>query len=94
MKYLLGTLTTLVVLDGLVTIVLVRHGLAQEGNPFLQTLVGGGNFLVIKVLGALLCAFILWDIYKRRPKLALISSLCFTVLYAGIVLWNLSLFFI
>ena len=94
MRYLLGTLIALVVSDGLISHVLVRRGLAQEGNPFLQTLVGGGNFLVIKVLGALLCALILWDIYKRWPKLAVITSLCFVVLYSGILLWNFWVLFI
>ena len=39
MKYLLGTLTALVVLDGLISHVLVRYGLAQEGNPFLHLLI-------------------------------------------------------
>ena len=93
-RYILGALIALVIADGLISQFLIRHGLAREGNPFLQTLVSEGNFLVIKTLGALLCALILWDIYKRRPKLALVSSLCFTVLYAGIVTWNLCLFFV
>jgi hypothetical protein len=92
--YLLAALVALVVSDGLITHFLVNRGLGQEGNPFLQTLVGETNFLVIKVLGVLLCALILWDIHRRRPKLALISSWCFVVLYAGIVLWNLCAFFI
>lgn len=93
-RYLLAALIALVVSDGLITRFLVSRGLGQEGNPFLQTLVGETNFLVIKVLGALLCALILWDIHRRRPKLALISSWCFVVIYAGIVLWNLYVFFI
>jgi hypothetical protein len=94
MRYPLAALIALVVSDGLITHFLVRQGLGRERNPLLQTLVGETNFLVIKVLGALLCALILWDIYRRWPKLALISSWCFVVLYAGIVLWNLSVFFI
>ena len=93
MRYLLGALITLVVSDGVISHFLVRHGLGREGNPFLETLVGEWSFLIIKVLGALLCALILWDIYKRRPKLAVTTTLCFVVLYAGIVLWNLSVFF-
>jgi hypothetical protein len=92
--YPLAALIALVVSDGLITRFLVRQGLGREMNPFLQTLVGETNFLVIKVLGALLCALILWDIYRRRPKLALISSWFFVVAYAGIVLWNLGVFFI
>ncbi len=94
MSYLLAALIALVVSDGLLSNFLVRAGLGREGNPFLETLVGEWNFLVIKVFGALLSALILWDIYKRRSKLAVTTTLCFVVLYAGIVLWNLYVFFI
>ena len=94
MNYLLGALVALVVSDGLISQFIVRHGLGREGNLFLETLVGEWYFLVIKVLGVLLCAVILWDIYKRRPNLAVITTLCFIVLYSGIVLWNLVVFFI
>ena len=92
-KYPLGALIALIVLDGLISQFLIAHGLGREGNPFLQNLVGERSFLAIKVVGALICAFILWDIYKRRPKMALIASLCFVGLYAGIVAWNFSVFF-
>ena len=94
MRYLLGALITLVISDGLISHFLVRRGLGREGNPFLETWVGEGSFLVIKVLAALLCALILWDIYKRWPKLAVITSLCFVVLYSGILLWNFWVLFI
>jgi hypothetical protein len=93
MRYLLGALIALVVSDGVITHFLVQRGLAQELNPFLRTLIGGGNFLLIKVFGVLLAVLILWDIYKQWPKLARISSFCFVGLYAGIVGWNLSVFF-
>ena len=91
MKYLLGFLIGFVVSDGVVTQVLIKNGLAHEGNPFLQHIVGETNFIVLKVVGALLCALILWDIYKRLPKLALISTSCFVAVYGVIVGWNLSL---
>lgn len=94
MKLILGTLIALVVSDGLISNFLIRRGLAWEGNPLLETLVGGRLFLVIKVLGVLFCTVILWDIYKKWPRLALITSLCFVGLYAGIVFWNLCVFFI
>ena len=93
MKYPLGALVALIIADGIISNFLVTSGLGREGNPFLQSLVGEQNFLIIKVVGALLCALILWDIYKRRPKMALISSLCFVGFYAVIVCWNLSLCF-
>ena len=93
-RYVLGALIVLVVSDGLISHFLVRSRLGREWNPFLQRWVGEDIFLVIKVLGVLICALILWDIYNRRPKLALITSLCFAVSYAGIVLWNLFVLFI
>ena len=92
MKYLLGLLIIFVVLDGVLTRFLIDGGLAREGNPFLQPFVGENGFIVVKVVGALLCAFILWDIYRRFPKVALIATWCFVVAYGVIVLWNSSLF--
>ena len=92
MKYLLGLLAGFVISDGLLTYFLVKHGLAREGNPFLVRIVGEDIFLVLKVVGAILCVLILWDIYRRFPKLALISTSCFVVVYGAIVIWNLSIF--
>ncbi len=92
MKYLLGLLIGFEILDGLMSHFLVRSGLGQEGNPFLKPIVGEVNFLVLKVVGGFLCALILWDIYKRSPRVALISTSCFVVIYAAIVGFNLSVF--
>ena len=91
MKYLLGILVLFVIADGLLTHFLITNGIAREGNPFLQPIVGKTGFIVLKVVGAFLCALILWDIYRRYPRVALISTSCFVVCYAAIVLWNLSL---
>ena len=93
MKYLLGLLVLLQVADGLLTHFLIRGGLGTEGNPLLVPLVGENTFLVLKVAGVLLCAFILWDVHRFRPKLAVIATSCFVCIFAGIVLWNASLFF-
>jgi len=94
MRDLLATLVILVISDGVITQFLIRGGLAREGNPLLEPLVGTGGFLVVKVAGALICALIMWDIYRQWPKLALTSCSCLVVAYAGIVLWNLSIFFV
>ena len=93
MKYLLGLLVAFGISDGMLTHFLIRSGLAREGNPFLLPIVGEPDFLILKVVGMLLCAFILWDIYKRMPKVALISTSFFVTAYGVIVFWNLSLFF-
>lgn len=92
MKYLIGLLILFVTVDGLVTNFLIQGGLAREGNPLLQPLVGDIGFLVLKLVGALVCAVLLWDIYRRFRKLALVSTWFFVFVYALIVLWNLSLF--
>jgi hypothetical protein len=92
MKYLLGLLVVFVVLDGLLTRFLIDGGLGRESNPFLQPLVGENGFIILKAVGALLCAFILWDVYRHFPKVALIATRCFVIAYGVIVLWNLSLF--
>jgi len=89
LKYLLGLLVVFEISDGVLTHFLIKDGVAREGNPFLLPLVGETNFLIIKVVGGLLCAFILWDIYKRFPRVALIATSCFVAFYGIIVLWNL-----
>jgi len=92
MKCLLGLLVGFEILDGVLTHFLLERETLVEANPFLQPLVGEANFLLIKVLGGFLCALILWDIYQRHPWLALITTSCCTIFYAGIVGWNLGLF--
>ena len=93
-RCLLGAMFALVVADGLISNFLMTHGLGREWNPLLRAFVGGENFLLIKVAGAFLSALILWDIYKKRPQVAAIGSLCMVVFYTGIVYWNLFAFFI
>lgn len=94
MKRLLVLLSLLVIVDGVVTEFLVKNGFGREGNPVLVDLVGTKVFLILKVVGALLCALVLWDIYKKWPKLAVISTSCLALGYSAIVLWNLSIPFI
>ena len=92
MKYLLGLLIILVTADGVLTHYLLEEGIAREGNPFLAPLVGDIGFIILKVAGALLCAFILWDVYRRYPRVAATAAWCGVIAYSGIVLWNTSLF--
>ena len=47
MKILLGLLVVFVVLDGLLTRFLVDGGLAREGNPFLESIVGEDAFIAL-----------------------------------------------
>jgi hypothetical protein len=92
MKYLLGILVAFVVLDGFLTQFLIDRGLASEINPFLQPIVGETAFIVLKILGALLCAFILWDVYRHFPRVGIIAAWIAVLGYGGILLWNYSIF--
>jgi hypothetical protein len=91
MKVLLGTLMGFVILDGILTELLIKRGTVREANPFLEPLVGETGFMIIKVVGSLICAFILWDIYNRYPRLASIATWVAVCGYGIIVLWNTSL---
>ena len=88
MKYLLAALVALVTLDGVITEFLVGSGSAREINPFLEPLVGSTGFMILKAVGALVCAFILWDVHRRFPKVGVIATWTAVVGYAAIVLWN------
>jgi hypothetical protein len=86
--FLLGALVMLVITDGVLTQFLVGKGAAREANPFLEPIVGQTGFMVLKVVGALLCAFILWDVHRRFPRVAVIASWIAVIGYAIIVAWN------
>ena len=92
MKYLLGLLVFFVISDGLLTQFIVKGGMGREGNPFLQPIVGEIGFILLKVAGALLCAYLLWDIYRRYPRVAIVATWCFVVAYGAILLWNSHVF--
>ena len=47
----------------------------------------------MKLVGALVAAFVLWDIHKQNYRLAFISTVLCVVSYTMIVFWNLSVFF-
>jgi hypothetical protein len=94
MLYLLIALVLLVLLDGLITEYLMDGGGAKEANPFLEPLVGQTGFMILKAVGALLVAVILWDVYRRFPRVAVIAAWIAVAGYLGIVLWNTSLVFL
>ncbi len=87
-RYILLLLVSLVVADGLITQFLIASGIAREGNPLLLNLLTAGNFMPIKIAGALLSGILLANMYRHQPKMALITSCCFIAVYTGIVYWN------
>ncbi len=92
LKYLLGLLILLNSVDGVITYFLVELDVGREGNPFLLRIVHQPAFMLIKVVGVILCSLILWDISRRHPKLAIVATSCFIASYAVIVFWNSRLF--
>lgn len=92
MKYLLIFLSEFEVSDGIITHFLVRKGLAQEGNPLLESVIMDGNFLLLKIIGVLPCVLILWALYKRFPRVILVVTATVVMFYGAIMVWNLSIF--
>jgi len=93
-EYLLGTLLSLVVADGLISQFLIKSNLGQEGNPLLRVLVTENNFLVVKMCAAIICVLILWNIARRLPGLIFIFSACVVGFYTALVLWNVTVFLV
>lgn len=93
MKHLLILLGGFEISDGIITHLLVGNGLAQEGNPLMESVVREGNFLLLKVVGVLLCVPILWCLYQRFPRVILITTSSIVVFYGAVIAWNLGVFF-
>lgn len=93
MKYLLILMSGLEISDGIITHFLVGNGLVQEGNPLVESIVKEGDFLLLKVIGVFLCGLILWIIYKRFSKTALMVTLSIVTFYGVVMIWNLGVFF-
>jgi len=93
-EYLLGTLLSLVVADGLISQFLIKSGIGHEGNPFLRVLIDGSDFLVIKMCAAIICVIVLWNIARRLPRLIFIFSVCLVGAYTAILFWNIAVYLV
>lgn len=91
MKLLYILLGLLLVVDGVVTNHLITTDKACEGNLILMRIAGTNWLIVSKVLGALLCGYLLSRIAAKHPKAAKIATVSGIVFYTGIVGWNLML---
>lgn len=89
MKFLLTAMGFLKISDGVMTDYLVRHGSVREGNPLMSGIVTDGNFLLLKIAGALLCVLALWALSRRLPRLSKATTLGVIVFYAAVITWNL-----
>ncbi len=81
----------MVIADGVLTNLLIQNGLGVEANPFLVDIAGSSSLIIIKCLGVAVAVIILWDIYRRSPRLSFWASSVFLLAYICIVGWNLRL---
>jgi hypothetical protein len=81
----------MVIADGVLTNFLIQKDIASEANPFLTHLAGNTGLIIIKIVGVALAVVVLWDIYRRSPRLSFWASSVCLLVYSGIVAWNLHL---
>ncbi len=91
-RFMLYTLFSLIVADGLITKYLVVNGHALELNPFLRTWAAQELFVAIKVSGAFLATLFLWLKYNSKPKLIYTVTVLSLIFYTAIIFWNLFVF--
>ncbi len=91
MKVLIPLLVALEAADAILTYSAVDTGTVQEANPLMQGLAGTGDFLLMKVSGAILCALLLWLVYRRFPRVSLVAASSIVIFYAAVLSWNLSI---
>jgi hypothetical protein len=75
-------------LDAIATQRLVTHGLVVEGNPMMAPLIPAGHFVLVRILGILICGVVLWLLYKRFPRVALTALMGVIFIYTAILVWN------
>ena len=74
--------------DGVITQVFVGNGVAREFNPLMINSINQGSFLIIKVIGLLLCVACLWLVGRKFPGIATTVAAVIAVFYAAILTWN------
>jgi hypothetical protein len=77
------------ILDGILTQFIVGYGLVGESNPLVIALIKDGNFLWLKILGAVLSVVIMYLIHRRFPRLALVAISSMVAFYGAVAFWNM-----
>jgi len=93
MKLLLVLLVGAMSIDGVVTYWAVTEGLAREWSHLVAPIAGDWQFILLKVVGAIVCAVALWTVYKCFPRIALIGANCVVAFYGLVLAWNFSTLF-
>lgn len=88
MNYLLVFMGGLQVSDGVMTDILVKANAVNEGNMLVRPLLENGNYVIIKIIGALLCIAALKLISKRFRRAALFTGVAAAAFYLAVLGWN------
>ena len=94
MKYLITLLCGFEISDGIITQLLVSNGPFVEANPLMAPVVSDGNFLLLKIVGVVLCALILMKLYRYFPRITILTTSSLVTFYGAVIGWNLSLFLV
>ena len=94
MKRLLVLLVSVMSIDGIMTFWALTGGLAREWNPIVAPIAGDWHFILLKVVGAIVCAIALWTVYKSFPRIALIGANYVVAFYVAILAWNFNVLFL
>ena len=89
-KHVLVVMVALSAADALASQSLIALGLGHEGNPFLRGLAGGG-FLLVKLVGIMLAALLLWDIHRRQPRMPVTAAVLLMAFLTLVVYWNVGI---
>jgi hypothetical protein len=76
--------------DAFATQFFVSRGYVREGNAFAVQLVANGQFVWLKAVGLAACLVLLWQLYKRFPRLASATAMMASLFYVGVLLWNVT----
>ena len=85
-----AALVVMNLIDGLMTLVWVRSGVATEGNPFMDRMMAHGpvGFMIIKLALVSLGVGLLWRLRHRRA--AAVGMVGAAVIYSSILLVHVS----
>jgi len=91
--FLFAMMAQLQLWDGVITQAFVSSGLARESNRVAAFMLSEGNYLPIKIAGALASIALLWFISRRFPALAAFTASVVCMFYLALISRNFLVFF-
>ena len=94
LDFMLKSVLVLNLLDGILTLVWVKNGFAEEANLFLRGLVHNSPvvFILVKISIVSICSFVLWE--NRKHPFAVKGLFLVFAIYSAIFLYHMHFLFI